>query len=287
MNFMRHADAHSFLEIAQPVLMRNEARNNLMLGITIILKTQPDRFKSRPYLVTVQEGEALTAAYMTPPHKLSFYSDAPDPLPALERIAQDLYQEQWLVSGVSGHPPLPAHFASIWEKLTGAKATPGMHMGIYELRQVVVPPYAVSGRLFRATMDDLDLVTEWTHQFNMDTFGHGDQEEARGASERRIKFEEVYLWSVEGYDQPVSMAAKGRAMPTGCAVNLVYTPPQFRGKGFATSCVAALSQFLLDSGFKFCALFTDMANPTSNSIYQKIGYRWIGDFTEFHFSPPK
>ncbi len=66
-------------------------------------------------------------------------------------------------------------------------------------------------------------------------------------------------------------------------VNLVYTPPELRGKGYATNCVAALSQKLLDDGYKFCSLFTDLSNPTSNDIYSKIGYNPIADFIVYDF----
>lgn len=79
------------------------------------------------------------------------------------------------------------------------------------------------------------------------------------------------------------MAAAGRKTRSGIAVNLVYTPKELRRRGYATSCVAALSQHLLDSGYKFCTLFADLANPISNSIYQKIGYRPIGDYDSYLF----
>jgi predicted GNAT family acetyltransferase len=67
------------------------------------------------------------------------------------------------------------------------------------------------------------------------------------------------------------------------AISLVYTPPDLRQRGYATACVASLSQMLLDEGWQFCTLFTDLANPTSNSIYRKIGYKPVGDFHDYLF----
>jgi len=67
------------------------------------------------------------------------------------------------------------------------------------------------------------------------------------------------------------------------AVSLVYTPPERRNRGYASALVAALSQHLLDAGWQFCVLFTDLANPISNSIYQRIGYRPVSDFDEYDF----
>ena len=79
------------------------------------------------------------------------------------------------------------------------------------------------------------------------------------------------------------MAATARPTRRGVGVNLVYTPPPLRGKGYASSCVAALSQLQLDSGYQFCVLYTDLANPTSNSIYHKIGYVALCDSDEYVF----
>ena len=80
------------------------------------------------------------------------------------------------------------------------------------------------------------------------------------------------------------MAGQGPHSSHGITVNLVYTPPELRGRGYASACVAALSQQLLDAGWEFCTLYTDLANPTSNSIYQRIGYRPVCDSNEYHFA---
>jgi predicted GNAT family acetyltransferase len=82
------------------------------------------------------------------------------------------------------------------------------------------------------------------------------------------------------------MAAWIGSPPNGVRITLVYTPPSFRGRGYASACVAALSASLLASGRKFCFLFTDLANPTSNSIYQKLGYRPVCDMREYCFERP-
>jgi hypothetical protein len=79
------------------------------------------------------------------------------------------------------------------------------------------------------------------------------------------------------------MAASARPTKNAIAVNTVYTPPENRGNGYASGCVAQLSQRLLDSGYKSCVLFTDLANPTSNKIYQNIGYKPVADFTAYEF----
>jgi predicted GNAT family acetyltransferase len=79
------------------------------------------------------------------------------------------------------------------------------------------------------------------------------------------------------------MAMKLRPIRNGISVSYVYTPPHLRRRGYATACVAELSRSLLASGYTFCALFTDQANPTSNHIYWEIGYRPVADFDEILF----
>ncbi len=96
----------------------------------------------------------------------------------------------------------------------------------------------------------------------------------------RIASGNIFLWHDQG---PVSMAQKLRPTRHGISVSGVYTPPELRRRGYASSCVAALSQQLLDAGFAYCTLFTDLSNPTSNEIYQRIGYRPLGDSQVIRF----
>jgi hypothetical protein len=81
------------------------------------------------------------------------------------------------------------------------------------------------------------------------------------------------------------MAIQVRPTRSGISVSGVYTPPEHRKHGYASACVAALSQQLLDQGYKFCSLFTDLANPTSNKIYNRIGYQPVSDFDKFKLVP--
>jgi uncharacterized protein len=99
-------------------------------------------------------------------------------------------------------------------------------------------------------------------------------------AERLIRDGRLYFWQ-DG--APRSMLASTRETPNGASINAVYTPPEFRGCGYATIAVAALSRRLLDDGHTFCSLYTDLANPTSNALYQRIGYRPVADALEIAF----
>jgi predicted GNAT family acetyltransferase len=85
----------------------------------------------------------------------------------------------------------------------------------------------------------------------------------------------IFVWVDGGV--PVSMASLQGATRHGIRVSFVYTPPELRRRGYAAACVAAVSERALASGRRFCTLYSDLANPTSNSIYQRIGYRRIGE----------
>jgi predicted GNAT family acetyltransferase len=131
-----------------------------------------------------------------------------------------------------------------------------------------------------ATPSDLDRITYWTLAFQDEALSGGDMVETREVSRHKINDQDIYLWE-DGH--PVSMASRSRPTSRGICLSLVYTPPEWRGRGYATACVAGLSQLLLDSGREFCVLFTDLANPTSNHIYQTIGYAPVCDFSEYIF----
>ncbi len=109
-------------------------------------------------------------------------------------------------------------------------------------------------------------------------------EEALAWARRGIGNGEVYLWVLSD-GAIVSLLATTRPVSRVISIASVYTPPELRGHGYASRSVAALSQHLLDSGWQRCSLFTDLSNPTSNSIYQQVGYRPVRDFNEYDFSP--
>ena len=97
----------------------------------------------------------------------------------------------------------------------------------------------------------------------------------------RVHEGSVFIW--DDGRRLVSMAAWSGRTPNGVRVNFVYTPPEYRRSGYASACVADLTQRLLNEGRAFCCLYTDLANPTSNKIYQTIGYRPVCEMSDFHF----
>lgn len=168
--------------------------------------------------------------------------------------------------------------------MAGQAATLKEAQRVYELTAVTSQPF-VPGRSRQATMDDLPLTTRWVYDFCVDV---GQEmlgmKEAHEAAQQAIARGELLLWEDAG--QTVSMAAVARPGRRGICISKVYTPPGLRCRGYASACVAALSQRQLDGGWEACWLFTNLANPTSNSIYQKIGYRPMADWSYYVFKKP-
>ncbi len=106
---------------------------------------------------------------------------------------------------------------------------------------------------------------------------------ARQAAAKRIDKGQVYLWCREG--EPVSLAAYQPTSLTGTSgrINMVYTPPEWRGRGYATACVAALTAERLASGWSSCLIFTDKQNAVTNKIYRRIGYQVLARFLNIDF----
>lgn len=271
--------AESFLARVQAVLEQNEAANNLMIGIAVRLKEHPDRIKTPPYLATVEDGDTLlAAAVMTPPHRVIIHGENADPTP-LKLIVQDLLASSWTPPGVVGPAEVARAFAETWTATAGGSFRLLRQERVYELRQVT-HPIGVPGVLRAATEADTELVAKWIHEFTQEAGLEGTAESAAEIAAQRIDQRDMFLWD-DG--QPVSLAGKSRHSTHGVVIGPVYTPPAFRCRGYAGAGVAALSQQLLSAGWEFCALFTDLANPTSNSVYQKIGYRPLDVFDEYAF----
>jgi hypothetical protein len=271
-----------------PLLMETEAFNGLILGIPARLRDHPGRFvdaEPARFSVVVDDGDDVwAAAVRTPPNRLIVAAREAGCSPALALLADHVHATDADVPGVVGPTEASRDLARRLAEGTGATVTPGMTMLVYELRQVRERGSA-PGRARHAATTDADLLTDWVLAFNEDV---GMPVPARAEARRdvgiRIAAGDAMLWEDEG--RVVSLASRSRPTPNGMTINAVYTPPSHRGRGYATACVAELSQQELDRGYAFCTLFADTQNPTSNGIYQRIGYQELGEFSEFDLEGP-
>jgi predicted GNAT family acetyltransferase len=158
-----------------------------------------------------------------------------------------------------------------------------MHQGVYELLNVIDPNYD-NGEMLVATKEHKSIVSDYTLGFINDCFPDEKEpsERATEMADRHILNQTIYLWKNTA-GKVVSMASKNRESKNAATVSLVYTPKEYRGNGYASRIVAKLSHKLLSDGKKKCNLFTDLTNPTSNSIYQKVGYKFVGESIHYNF----
>ena len=284
MKLERFDNLHRFYEAASPFLLSREAAHNLILGLSTELMAGTSRYPDPPYLAVIRHDEAVVAvAFRTPPHPVIVsYVAEPD---ALDLLARDLRTEYGALPGVNGESSDSQAFADIWQKITGQPATLEMGQRIYKL-ETVIPVADVPGAMRRATQDDFDLLRRWIAEFQVEAVGvkpdNVDYERIERTLTEALKFETLgrFLWE---HDGPVSLAGFSGPTPNGIRIGPVYTPPEHRRRGYASALVAALSQQLLDEGRKFCFLYTDLANPTSNHVYMNIGYEPVCDVNLYRF----
>ena len=266
----RFTEPEAFLARAESFLRAAEVENALMLGIC-----GSAQFDDSCYLATVEEDRAVVACALRTPPRSALLTRADRQ--ALELLATDLADKYRDLPAVAGPEPAVGVFAGLWSVRTGAAAGLAVRMRVFEARRVVQPP-AAAGRFRAATEADLPTVARWTGEF-IEEAGLGDPSAPDDVARERIREGSLFIW-VDA--RPVSMAAWAGRTGRLVRVNYVYTPPEHRRRGYASACVASLTQQLLDEGFALCCLYTDLANPTSNKIYQAIGYRPVCDAAEYH-----
>lgn len=279
-------DAARFLEETGPLLLLDEARHNLMLGIVGRIATEPGSYPVfRLWVAEDRAGRVVGAASMTPPWPIVIARPAHDA--AIGALVGAALADELPVPGVVGAVPEVHDFAARWVEASGAGLTRRRSEGIYALERVEPVP-ATEGRARPATEADRSLLESWMAAFVDEALPHDPAADGGGRAivDSRLLAEDAGLWLWEDGGRAVSLAGYGGLTPNGIRIGPVYTPPGFRGRGYATALVAELSAWLLAGGRTFCFLFTDLANPTSNAIYRRIGYRQVCDAENIAFEPP-
>jgi hypothetical protein len=287
MKICRFKDPRRFQDRIQDYLIEHEAENNLPLGILNNVISGEYNHQD-PYLAYVeQDGKPAIASLCTPPFPaiLSYQDPAPDDA-AIGLLLDDL--TAFLgdrFAGISGEKALASRMKDLWQDRTGGKAKLHMAMRIYRLNEVI-PARGVPGDLRPAGEDDRKLMQDWYAGFQREAVREEPdpekvQDQVNIYLEADQKVRGLYFWEKDG--QPVSMAGYAGPTPSGIRVGAVYTPPEQRKQGFASAVTAGVSQHLLDAGYKFVFLFTDLMNPTSNHIYQQIGFQAVCDVDRYDF----
>ena len=220
----------------------------------------------------------IAAGSWTRPHPLIV---SPTSDEAASALAEYLADASVKLPGVIGATRSAEVFAAAWTRRNPCSCRLDTRLGLYQIDRVSFDR-STDGQLRRATEGDFAPLIPWADAFYREI--NEPISDPKENLKRAIAEKRLFLWCDAG--QVVSMAAWAGPTPNGVRVNFVYTPPQFRGRGYACNCVAALTELLLESGRKCVFLFTDMSNPTSNRIYQRIGYRYLGDQQKIMFDAP-
>jgi len=275
--FVRHSTPRHFLDIAEGFLLEAEAENNLILGLAREFAEREPPADPPPFFASVQDdGRVVGCLFRTPPLKVGLTRMPGVAIPLVVRAVADAYPD---LPGVLGPLDTIQDFATVWASVRSATVTPGMKMGLYAAESVRSPEPPVPGGMREAGAADGLLLRDWLHRFTDEArIGPPDVDEE---VEALVAGGGAFLWEDDGV---VSMAAAKGATPNGIRIGYVYTPPMHRQRGYASALVSQLTRHLLDQGRAFCVLYTDLDNPTSNELYQRIGYERVATAGDIHFS---
>ena len=286
-------DATEFLERAGRVLTADPVRGTVVgsMAHRIALHGMPGGVLDGWFaVVTGPDGEIAGIAMRTapfepwPPYLLTMPDEAAD---ALARAVLDRGVP---VDGANGLRPATDRFAATVAALTGRRAEVHLHHRLFELGSLV-GPRRVPGRLRAVRPDEAETALAWIHQFFRDAdeqagrdAGHLSEASAFGLHDVHRKLEEGVLWFwTDHEDRPVHLTGANPPVDGVTRIGPVYTPKEERGRGWAGAAVAEVSRQLQSRGER-AVLFTDQANPTSNALYQALGYEPVVDTAQFRIA---
>jgi predicted GNAT family acetyltransferase len=259
------------LQEAGTFLASDPVQHNLILTLLHARVAYPEPGR---YWLATNGGAVVGVTFQSP---LDYFASLTPTSPeAVAALVEAIVEAAINLPGVNGEAATAARFAGQWTERQGSAAFPVEGQRIYELARA---PQATApgGRLRQASLDDRDLVLTWMHNFFVDI-----GEDARDLDfmvERRLEAGQFWLWEDGG---PASMAANSEPVEGVVRMQAVYTPPEKRNRGYAGACVAGLSGRLREAGHH-CILYTDLGNPTSNSVYRRIGYRAVAEGLRYRF----
>ncbi len=270
-----------YTDVVAPLLGRAPARHNLILGLLDVLARRPDSYEAYHLWAVRDDGRVVGAAMQTPPYGLALAEPIDDA--SLAPLAAAIVEAGVRLPGVVGGVAEADAFADAWVALVGGGTETVTRQGIYELTAVRDRGHA-DGEPRVAIADDVDLIADWNDAFMVEAVPEfrGDRESLERRIRSRLDDGHYWLWETDG--RPVAMTGSSPAPPDGVRVGPVYTLPEARGHGYGTALVAHVSGAALERGNRACYLHTDLANATSNAMYQRIGYERVCDAVDLRFT---
>lgn len=287
MKVVSYGSVAEFWETAGTLFKADPVRHTVALTVVDRLLGGARFGEAEPIFLTVHntrdsDGDLVGAAFCTPPFPISVSGL---PAGAMSAVADHLVATGVRPSGASGIRPEVEAFVAVWADRTGVCPAGRMDQRLYRLAELE-PPTDVPGELVIAGDADVDLLVDWRQAFGAESGGHQghlSRAEMVGQVQALVASGSAQcLWHVDG--QPVSYASVTTPSAGMSRIGPVYTPPEFRGHGYGSAVTAAASRWASDEGAEHVLLFTDLANKTSNAIYQRIGYAPVADALDVTFT---
>jgi Predicted acetyltransferase len=264
-------DPQQVLDEAGEFLASDPVRHNVILTLLHARIAHPEDGR---YWMANADGRTVGVVFQSPVHFTATVT--PMPSDAVIAVVDAIADQGVHLPGVSGEAATAARFAGHWTERRKVGALPARGERIYEVDGVVTDARA-SGGLRSPVNDDRDFLVGSFEDFQAEI-----GESAVGVEfmvDRRLDAGQLWIWDDHG---PVATAGLSAPVAGVVRVGPVYTPPEARNRGYASALVAAISRATRAAGHR-CILYTDLANPTSNSIYRAIGYRAVAEALKYDF----
>jgi ribosomal protein S18 acetylase RimI-like enzyme len=260
------ANAPEFLAAVEPWLLEREAENNVVLSVARLIAQGDHPFKE-PYMfaAVLDGGDVVGAALRPPPDQLELSSMPAGAATLLTDAAARLYPD---LSAVSGPPGPALEFADAWSARSGRAWRLRYRWGLHVARDVV-PPRPCEGYLRVGSPAEAPLLAEWGERYGRELDSKVD---VPAFFARMLRRGSLYLWDHGG---PRSLVAVSGITPRGARIAAVYTPEEYRNRGYASNAVATVTRALIDGGREFCTLFAEIEHATPLRIYRSIGFHQL------------
>ncbi len=276
MQIHRHADIGSFVARGMDWLLRNEAENNELISVAQLLLEKDNPFHPPVFVATIEhEGRVVGCAMRPPPDPLMLSALPPAAMVPLVEELRTVYDD---LPAVIGPADAATRFARQWVGATGGDWRAALECRWYSLSRVVWPNEPPAGKIRLAVETDKPFLRSWAKDYgravdtDVDVFDFFS---------RRIAKRALHLWDDGG---PRCVVAVSGLTPNGARISAVYTPAEYRRRGYASAAVATVSDALVRRGVRFCLLFADAHSRATCSVYERVGYRYFRDSVALRFA---
>lgn len=253
-------------------LASDRLRNNVMI---VLLNDRVKTGEEGRYWIAKEANTVRGVVFQSP---LNFSAlVTPMQRKAVSGLVDRIASDGIALPGVGFEVVTASAFAGEWAARTNCAVNPTRVGRQYECRDVTPPERLASGEMRLAMRGQRDLMTDWLAQFR--GVVSGSDVDIATEVDKAMSQERIYVWDADG---AVSMVIQSPSQGDVGQIGIVFTPPEQRGKGYASACVAELTSRILASGNR-CLLYTNLNNPTANHIYRQIGYQVVQETLQFEF----